>query len=55
MDAKEARDARAQRKAALATPTNLTSNATRDLSGELDELVRRLDRALSRSLAEITA
>ena len=38
MDAKEARDARAERKAALATP-NLTSNAIRDLSGALTALL----------------
>ena len=35
MDANQARDAKARRKAALDTPTNLTSNATRDLSGAL--------------------
>ena len=39
MDAKEARDAKARRKAALDTPTNLTSNATRDLSGALNALL----------------
>src|SRR6476661_6471311 len=39
MDVKEARDARARRKAALDTPTNLTANATRDLSGALTILL----------------
>jgi starvation-inducible DNA-binding protein len=39
MDVKEARDARARRKAALDTPTNLTANATRDLSGALTTLL----------------
>jgi starvation-inducible DNA-binding protein len=39
MDAKEASFARARRKAALDTPTNLTSNATRDLSGALTTLL----------------
>ena len=39
MDANQARDAKARRKAALDTPTNLTSNATRDLSGALTTLL----------------
>jgi len=39
MDAKEAKDAKARRKAALDTPTNLTSNATRDVSGALNALL----------------
>jgi starvation-inducible DNA-binding protein len=39
MDAKEAKDARAHRKAALDTPTNLTVDATRDLSGALTALL----------------
>ena len=39
MDANQARDAKARRKAALDTPTNLTSNATRDLSGALTMLL----------------
>jgi starvation-inducible DNA-binding protein len=39
MDAKEAKDAKARRKAALNTPTNLTPNATRDLSGALTTLL----------------
>jgi len=39
MDANEARNAKARRKAALDTPTSLTSNATRDLSGALTKLL----------------
>jgi len=39
MDANQARDAKARREAALDTPTNLTSNATRDLSGALTTLL----------------
>jgi starvation-inducible DNA-binding protein len=39
MDANQARDARERRKAALDTPTNLTTNATRDLSGALTALL----------------
>ena len=39
MDANQARDAKARRKAALDTPTNLTSNATRDLSVALTTLL----------------
>jgi starvation-inducible DNA-binding protein len=39
MDIKEARDAKARRKAALDTPTNLTANATRDISGALTTLL----------------
>jgi starvation-inducible DNA-binding protein len=39
MDVKEAKDAKARRKAALDTPTNLTSNATRDVSGALNALL----------------
>ena len=39
MDAKEAKDAKVRRKAALDTPTNLTLNATRDLSGALTALL----------------
>ena len=39
MDAKEAKDAKARRKAALDTPTNLTSNATRDVTGALNALL----------------
>ena len=35
----EAQDAKARRKAALDTPTNLTSNATTDLSGALNALL----------------
>jgi starvation-inducible DNA-binding protein len=39
MDAKDAREARARRKAPLDTPTNLTANATRDISGALTTLL----------------
>jgi starvation-inducible DNA-binding protein len=39
MDAKSAKDAKTRRKAALDTPTNLTSNATRDISGALTILL----------------
>ena len=39
MDASKAKDAKARRKAALDTPTNLSSNATRDLSGALTALL----------------
>jgi starvation-inducible DNA-binding protein len=39
MDVKEVSAAKARRKAALDTPTNLTSNATRDLSGALNALL----------------
>ena len=39
MDAKEAKDARARRKAPLGTPTDLTPNATRDLAGALNALL----------------
>jgi starvation-inducible DNA-binding protein len=39
MDIKEAKDAKARRKAALDTPTNLSPNATRDLSGALTTLL----------------
>jgi starvation-inducible DNA-binding protein len=39
MDAKDAREARARRKAPLDTPTNLTANATRDISGALTALL----------------
>jgi starvation-inducible DNA-binding protein len=39
MDTKEARNAKALRKAALDTPTNLTPNATRDVSGALTTLL----------------
>ena len=39
MDAKEAKDAKARRKAALDTPTNLTLNATRDIAGALTTLL----------------
>jgi starvation-inducible DNA-binding protein len=39
MDAKEAKDAKSRRKAAIDTPTNLTSNATRDISGALNALL----------------
>jgi starvation-inducible DNA-binding protein len=39
MDAKEAKDAKARRKAPIETPTNLTSNATRDISGALNALL----------------
>lgn len=39
MDAKSVKDAKTQRKAALDTPTNLTSNATRDISGALTTLL----------------
>jgi starvation-inducible DNA-binding protein len=39
MDANNAKDAKTRRKAALDTPTNLTSNATRDISGALTILL----------------
>ena len=39
MDVKEAKEVKARRKAALDTPTNLGSNATRDLSGALTTLL----------------
>ena len=39
MDVKEAKEAKSRRKAALDTPTNLGSNATRDLSGALTTLL----------------
>ncbi len=39
MDVKEAKTVRARRKAALDTPTNLTSNATRDIAGALNALL----------------
>ena len=39
MDAKEAKNAMARRKAPLGTPTDLTPNATRDLSGALTMLL----------------
>jgi starvation-inducible DNA-binding protein len=39
MDKKDAKDIKARRMAALDTPTNLTSNATRDLSGALTILL----------------
>jgi starvation-inducible DNA-binding protein len=39
MDANNAKDAKTRRTAALDTPTNLTSNATRDLSGALTILL----------------
>jgi len=39
MDAKDAKDAKARRKAALDTPTNLTLNATRDIAGALTTLL----------------
>jgi starvation-inducible DNA-binding protein len=39
MNANESRDVKPQRKAALDTPTNLTANATRDLSGRLTTLL----------------
>ena len=39
MDVKEAKTARARRKAALDTPTSLTSNAVRDIAGALNTLL----------------
>ena len=39
MDVKEMKGAKARRKAALDTPTGLTSNATRDLAGALNALL----------------
>jgi starvation-inducible DNA-binding protein len=39
MDVKEAKTVRARRKAALDTPTNLTSNATRDIAGAVNALL----------------
>src|SRR5262245_58385648 len=39
MDTKDTKDARARRKAPLDTPTNLTANATRDISGALTTLL----------------
>lgn len=39
MDVKEAKTARARRKAALDTPTSLTSNAARDIAGALNALL----------------
>jgi starvation-inducible DNA-binding protein len=39
MDVKEAKTVKARRKAALDTPTNLTTNATRDIAGGLNALL----------------
>jgi starvation-inducible DNA-binding protein len=39
MDAKEAKEVKERRKAALDTPTNLTTNATTDISGALNALL----------------
>ena len=39
MDVKEAKTARARRKAALDTPTDLTTNAVRDIAGTLNTLL----------------
>jgi starvation-inducible DNA-binding protein len=39
MDTKDTKEAKARRKAPLDTPTNLTANATRDISGALTTLL----------------
>ena len=39
MDTKDAKEAKSRRKAALDTPTNLTTNATRDIAGALTMLL----------------